>query len=144
MARPRAAPARRRAARRPSTWSPQGNRLRWGWIPARALLCLMGDLEISEVGHGGGGIEAVLDRPFLGAEGPAPSLEGDLSAAGDPASGALRDAGGSGGFRRSPALGREERGFPAPVPAVQRWPSLPRHPQRARPRALQDLLRDLG
>src|SRR4051812_49973315 len=100
----------------------QGNRLRWGWIPARALLCLMGDLEISEVGHGGGGIEAVLDRPFLGAEGPAPSLEGDLSAAGDPASGALRDAGGGGGVRSSPALGRGETGISAPGSAAPRRP----------------------
>src|SRR3954462_3749066 len=44
--------------------------------------------------------------------------------------------------------GCEEPGLPAPVFAVQRWPSLPRYPQRrhqrARPRALQDLLCGLG
>src|SRR3954447_25731631 len=61
----------------------------------------------SEVGHGGRGIEAVSDRAFFSPQGPAPSLEGDLSAAGDHAARALRDAGGSGGFRRGPALGRD-------------------------------------
>src|SRR5215210_735421 len=52
----------------------------------------MGHLESKRGG------EAVPDRTFLGARGPAPGLEGDLSAAGDHAAGLMRDAGGAEDF----------------------------------------------
>src|SRR5215207_4205454 len=103
----------------------QGNRLRGSGIPAWALLCFVGRLATSEVGHGERSDKAAPDRTLLGPQGPAPTLEGCLPAAGDHAPRALRNAGGRGGLRRSPALGREEPGLPAPVSAVQRWPSLP-------------------
>src|SRR5215217_2823504 len=118
----------------------QGNRLRGGGIPAWALLCFMGRLATSEVGHGERSDKAVPDRTLFGPQGPASNLEGRLPARrlparrlparrlpapGNHASRALRDAGGGGGLRRGPALGGEEPGLPAPVPAVQRWPPLP-------------------
>src|SRR3954465_6982126 len=108
----------------------------------------MSRLATSEVGHGERSGKAAPDRTLLGPQGPAPNLEGRLSAAGDHAACALRNASGRGGLRRSPALGCEEPGLLAPVSAVQRWPSLPRYPQRrhqrTRPRALRDLLCGLG
>src|SRR3954470_5993839 len=85
--------------------SRQGDRLRGSGIPARALLCFMSRLATSEVGHGEQSDKAAADRTLLGPQGPAPNLEGRLSAAGDHAACALRNAGGSGGLRRSPALG---------------------------------------
>src|SRR3954451_8928329 len=107
----------------------------------------MGRLATSEVGYGERGDTAAPDRTLLGPQGPAPNLEGRLPAPGDHAACALRNAGGRGGLRRSPALGCEEPGLPAPVSAVQRWPSLPRYSQRrhqrARPRALQTRLEQL-
>src|SRR3954453_23862560 len=65
----------------------------------------MGRLATSEVGHGERGDTAAPDRTLLGPQGPAPNLEGSLPAPGDHAACALRNAGGSGGLRRSPALG---------------------------------------
>src|SRR3954453_23530462 len=100
-------------------------RYRGDGIPARALLCFMSRLATSEVGHGERSDKAAPDRTLLGPQGPAPNLEGRRSAAGDHAACALRNTGGRGGLRRSPALGCEEPGLPAPVFTVQRWPSLP-------------------
>jgi hypothetical protein len=118
--------ARERARKREDLLcATQGDRLRGSGIPARALLCFMSCLATSEVGHGERSDKAAPDRTLLGPQGPAPNLEGRLSAAGDHASRALRNTGGRGGLRRSPALGCEEPGLPAPVFTVQRWPSLP-------------------
>src|SRR4051812_49995084 len=75
----------------------------------------MSCLATSEVGHGERSDKAAPDRTLLGPQGPAPNLEGRLSAAGDHAACALRNTGGRGGLRRSPALGCEEPGLPAPV-----------------------------
>src|SRR4051812_29073465 len=83
----------------------QGDRLRGSGIPARALLCFMSRLATSEVGHGEQSDKAAPDRTLLGPQGPAPNLEDRLPAPGDHAACALRNAGGSGGLRRSPALG---------------------------------------
>src|SRR3954470_10365774 len=82
-----------------------GRSLEAGMDSGTGFAVLDGRPRTREVGHGGRGIEAVSDRAFFRPQGPAPSLEGDLSAAGDHAARALRDAGGSGGFRRGPALG---------------------------------------
>src|SRR4051794_26779790 len=108
-----------RSAHKAAKEAMQGNRLRGSGIPAWALLCFVGRLATSEVGHGEQSDKAAPDRTLLGPRGPAPNLEGRLSAAGDHAPRALRNAGGRGGLRRSPALGCEEPGLPSPVFTVQ-------------------------
>src|SRR3954454_22119946 len=70
---------RRLDVRTPATRSraqTQGNRLRGSGIPAWALLCFVGRLATSEVGHGEQSDKAAPDRTLLGPRGPAPNLEG--------------------------------------------------------------------
>src|SRR5215207_3456448 len=90
----------------------------------------------------------VVVGAFLGAGGSAPALEGGLSASGGVAAGAVRDAGGGGGFRRSGPLGALQADVSAPVSALRAGGAEPRHAERrdrgARSGAVQDRLRRLG
>ena len=88
---------------------------------------------------------SLLAGAVLGAEGPAPDGEGAPSVAGDPAPGAGGDPGRRRRLRRGAGLGRGAAGLPAPLSAFCQRRPVARHAQRrdqrARPRAVQALLR---